>query len=170
MTDDALTVMQLGQIRDAALALGLALIDAAWASAPAGEADPRTTAATHLAPRPEDFARLFTDDRAATIAAAYAAAFETPPFPMPKRGQTEVHVTTCPAALIGSDHPLAQAFPGGYRELAPHLRPGIVWAVLRFTVPGERLGMAYDGFAWLPDGAEAVPGRFVWVPKPWRLA
>lgn len=168
MSGDALLVGDLAGVRDNALGLAQAILSAH--DAPPGPEDPRAALAKRLVPTPNQLHRLFRADAADRVGQAYAAAFDSPPWPAPKRGQSQAHVVACPAELFGTEHPLAQAFPGGYAGLAAHLEPGYVWVLIRFAAPGERQGMVYDGFAWLPThGTSALDGTFVWLPKPWRL-
>ncbi|MGQ0613106.1 MAG: hypothetical protein ACT4PV_05140 [Planctomycetaceae bacterium] len=53
-------------------------------------------------------------------------------------------------------------FPGGYRKVARHLQPGLVFFRWKFVKPGEETGMAYDGLVH-------VNGAWRLFPKPWRV-
>jgi hypothetical protein len=64
--------------------------------------------------------------------------------------------------MLREDNELSQRFPGGYRALAPHLRPERIWFVWRYLQAGEAAGMRYDGLVRLPD-------RWIWFPKPYRV-
>lgn len=56
----------------------------------------------------------------------------------------------------------AQHFPGGYRELARHLTPGLPVYRVKFLEPGRRLGAAFDLFTY-------VNGRWCLLYQPWRV-
>jgi hypothetical protein len=52
-------------------------------------------------------------------------------------------------------------FPGGYKDVLAHMKPGIPIVRFKFVEPGKRLGMAFDGLVH-------VNGRWVLMPRPWR--
>ena len=93
--------------------------------------------------------------------AAYAALWAARPSFGPRAGQLELQVHAALADDFQGRAPRAWAFPGGYGRVAPLLRAGVPWVCWRFVAPGERLGLAYDGLAWLGR-------RWAWFPKPWR--
>ena len=53
-------------------------------------------------------------------------------------------------------------FPGGYARVAKSLKPGLPVFAWEYVKPGADAGMPYDGLYF-------VHGRWVWVPKPYRL-
>lgn len=73
-------------------------------------------------------------------------------------GPTEgpIRLTAAPAGLLRWPNERSRDFPRGYRTLAGWMDASRVW--LTWTVDGTR----YDGLAWLD-------GRFVWLPKPYRI-
>ncbi len=56
----------------------------------------------------------------------------------------------------------ARFFPGGYREMAPHIRPGVEIYRIKFLEPGRNIGAAYDMFVY-------INGHWVLLWQPWRL-
>lgn len=80
-----------------------------------------------------------------------------------KPEQTQLLIWTATSEDLASGKGEAKYFPGGYRQAAEFLKSGLKIVRWKFVQPGERLGMAYDGLV-------VVNGRWVWVPKPWRLA
>lgn len=56
----------------------------------------------------------------------------------------------------------ARNFPGGYREIANHLSPGVEVYRVKFLEPGRNIGAAYDLFVF-------VNGHWVLLWQPWRL-
>ena len=83
--------------------------------------------------------------------------------PAAKVNQTEIRIAGAYPDLLRTENPLSGRFPGGYRKIVSLLKPENIWLAWKFTEPGKRIGMAYDGLVHLPDG------RFVWFPKPWRV-
>ncbi len=121
------------------------------------------TLSRQLQPQAGDYARVFKPTLAPQAAAVYGPAWEAGQIVVsPKPGQTTVRVwkATSEELIAGSGD--ADQFPGGYREVRPHLQPGIVWHRFKFTEPDKTLGMAYDGLVQLD-------GRWVLFPKPWRV-
>lgn len=45
----------------------------------------------------------------------------------------------------------ARNFPGGYREMAAYMKPGLTFYRFKFVEPGRKLGSAYDALIYL-DG------------------
>lgn len=117
---------------------------------------------TLLRPQESDYERVFVGDAAGRARYGYAQMWMSPPGPLGKRGQTEVHAFASTADAFLTDNEFSQQFPGGYRKIAEHLNPNVVWLAFKFTEPGKTSGMAYDGLVWLD-------GRFTWFPKPWRV-
>ena len=144
----SVTIEHLSAVRDQALSLATGLLGPA-----------REEIAVGLVPGPELWDRLFLPDAAKVAAAAYARLYPTPPVPTPGPGQSDARIVTCPSELLGGENALAQEFPGGYARVAARLVPGVVWAAIRFVVPGQKRGMAYDGFACSVNPGESVPSR-----------
>ncbi len=114
-----------------------------------------------LRPRAEDYAAVFTPDVADSIRGAYGAVWQSPPLWRIRPDQTYLRVSAATAEELGRGGGQAQAFPGGYREIAPFLSPGRVWVCWEFLAPGALAGISYDGLV-------PLEGRWAWFPKPWR--
>jgi len=111
-----------------------------------------------FAPRPEDYAAVFTEQVAAAMGEHFRKLWAMKPAITVKEGQSDLRLWTTRSEEIDA----ASEFPGGYKQLAPYLTPGRVWIAWKYTRPGAADGMAYDGLVWLD-------GRFAWFPKPWRV-
>jgi hypothetical protein len=81
----------------------------------------------------------------------------------PKPGQTEVKVYSATSDELKGWTGGASEFPGGYKDVAAQLKPGVKIYGFRFVEPGQSLGMAYDGLV-------NVNGHWRIFPKPWRVA
>lgn len=115
-----------------------------------------------LTPRPEDWARVFVGESGARAREGYRALWSAPVAPGPKEGQTSLLVTAAQAAELQLDTERSRAFPGGYRRIAHHLAPDLVWVAWKYTRPGEHVGMAWDGLVRVDD-------HWAWFPKPYRV-
>jgi hypothetical protein len=115
-----------------------------------------------LKPQDDDYERVFIGDAIVKARDGYAQMWTSPPGPLGRRGQTEVHAFATTADAFKSENEFSQQFPGGYRKIAEHLNPSLVWVAFKFVEPGKTSGMAYDGLVWLEN-------RFAWFPKPWRI-
>jgi hypothetical protein len=114
---------------------------------------------THAAafrPRLEDYPLVFSGRLETRIAHFEALWSKTVEITAPPQN-TEIIVTSA----RGDELATATWFPGGYGTLE-HIVPDRIWLAWKYVVPGETLGIAYDGLVWLDD-------RFVWFPKPWRV-
>lgn len=129
-------------------------------------ADPsidRAALIADLMPRKGDVAKAFRADIAPRVEAAYARLLDSGlPEIDPQPGQTQVSVHACPAGFLGQDNPLSAPFPGGYKVLAPYLIRRRVWLVWRYTEPGQKDGITYNGLVFLDD-------HWAWFPKPYRV-
>lgn len=118
-----------------------------------------------LKPTSGDYAKVFANAEMAKKAeTVYPMLWENvPKRPFgPKPGQTEILVWGATTDDLKAGTGNASKFPGGYKRAAEHLKPGLKVFRFKFVKPGERLGMAFDGLYNLD-------GRWVLVPKPWRL-
>ncbi len=68
-----------------------------------------------------------------------------------KADQTEILVTG----------PSLSDLPGGYSKQANHFKPGVQFYGFKYVMPGETLGMSYDGIF-------QVDGKWYFIPKAWR--
>ncbi|MCA8951364.1 MAG: hypothetical protein KDE27_17790 [Planctomycetes bacterium] len=118
-----------------------------------------------MQPTAADYALVFADPVIAEKAAnAYGDLWnQIDKSPIaPKDGQTEVLVSRATTDELQQWTGNADDFPGGYKTAAKHLRPGLTVFRFKFVKPGETSGMAFDG---LYD----LDGRWVLIPKPWRI-
>src|SRR5690606_9226881 len=79
----------------------------------------------------------------------------------PKPGQTEVKVWSATGADLANGTGNAVEFPGGYKKIAKHLAPTVLFFRFKFVEAGKETGTAYDGLAF-------INGHWVIAPKPWR--
>jgi hypothetical protein len=159
----------------------LAVVEAATGGATAGgaatgptEADVRALLATFmqpgadlraltlsLAPTEADIRAVFSEPLASKLVPHYAAMFASSQAVIgPKAGQTAVLVTLTTTGRLKSGGPDLAEFPGGYADVAPYFNQDVPIVRFKFVEPGETLGMAFDGLAF-------VNGRWVIMPKPW---
>jgi hypothetical protein len=80
----------------------------------------------------------------------------------PKPGQTELLLWSATTDELKAGTGNAGKFPGGYKRAAEHLKPGLTVYRWKFVEPGKTLGMAFDGLY-------NIGGRWVLMPKPWRI-
>jgi len=130
----------------------------------AADAD-RVALSMALKPKPEDYGHVFSDaamaDKAAEAYEGLWGSIAEGPIG-PKEGQTEIlvwHATTDELKAGTGD---SEQFPGGYGDAAQHLSAGLDVFRFKFVKPGETAGMAFDGLYNLD-------GRWVLMPKPWRI-
>ena len=115
-----------------------------------------------LRPTTADYAAVFEADSSAKIAAVYDPAWEGGQMVVaPKSGQTEVKVFSATSDEMKSWTGTAAEFPGGWKDAAPKLKPGLKIYRFKFVEPGKDLGMAFDGLIY-------VNGNWRIFPKPWR--
>ena len=76
--------------------------------------------------------------------------------------QTELVIAAAYSEDFAENSERAQAFPGGYRSVAHHLRPGVIWVCWEFIAPGRDAGVSFDGLV-------RIDGRWAWFPKPWKV-
>ena len=56
----------------------------------------------------------------------------------------------------------ARFFPGGYKEVASYLRPGLDFYRFKFIQPGRKLGSAYDILVY-------INGKWCLIHRPWAV-
>lgn len=123
----------------------------------------RTALTKDLRPTSEDYTKVFTADFAKKLEAAQKALWDGAPAIGPKEGQTEVVVSKATTEDFVKGTAAAKEFPGGYAKIGDKLQPGATLFRFKFVKPGETLGMAFDGLAF-------VNGHWRIFPKPWRAA
>ena len=118
----------------------------------------------NLRPSQADYAAVFEPDLAAKAEAVYGPAWDGGQMVIaPKAGQTEVKVFSATSDELKSWSGGAAEFPGGYKDVAAQIKPGVKLYRFKFVEPGQDLGMAYDGLV-------NVNGHWRIFPKPWRVA
>lgn len=113
-----------------------------------------------LRPDPADYAAVFVGDAAAKVERAHAALWNGGDAVFrPKPDQTEGRVASQPVdKMRGGD---TGPCPGGYKDAAAQMKPGLNVYCFKFVKPGETLGMAFDGLIF-------VNGHWAIFPKPWK--
>jgi hypothetical protein len=118
----------------------------------------------NLRPSKDDYAAVFEPELAAKAEAVYGPAWDGGAMVIaPKSGQTEIKVFSATSDELKSWTGNAAEFPGGYKDVAAQLKPGVKIYRFKFVEPGQDLGMAYDGLV-------SVNGNWRIFPKPWRVA
>ena len=118
----------------------------------------------NLRPTADDYKAVFESDLAAKAESVYGPAWDGGQLVVaPKPGQTEVKVFSATSEELKSWSGGAAEFPGGYKDVAAQIKPGLKVYRFKFVEPGEDLGMAYDGLV-------NVNGHWRIFPKPWRVA
>ncbi|MEM6263595.1 MAG: hypothetical protein AAGI38_13870 [Bacteroidota bacterium] len=79
-----------------------------------------------------------------------------------RKEETRVHLWETTTEALLSYEGTALSFPGGYKELAPHLKPGLTLYYIKFTEPGAKYGSAFDMLIY-------VNGHWRYFPQPWLL-
>jgi hypothetical protein len=115
-----------------------------------------------MKPQDGDVEKVFRPPLLEPARALYRAMWSNPPPLSGKPDQTVVWVRTARTEDFVEWNRTGYEFPGGYRKLAPHLQPGLIWVAWKFVAKGEITGLSFDGLVWLEK-------RFVWFPQPWRL-
>lgn len=116
-----------------------------------------------LRPSKADYDAVFESDLATAADAVYTPAWDGGQMVIaPKEGQTELKLSSATSEELKSWTGGASEFPGGYKDVAAKLKPGLKLYRFKFVKPGEDLGMAFDGLSY-------VNGNWRIFPKPWRL-
>ena len=123
----------------------------------------RAALTKELRPTSDDYAKVFTADFAKKLEAAQKPLWDSAPVIGPKDGQTEVAVGKATTEDFQKGTAAAKEFPGGYAKIGDKLQAGVTLFRFKFVKPGETLGMAFDGLAF-------VNGHWRIFPKPWRAA
>jgi hypothetical protein len=117
-----------------------------------------------LRPTKADYAAVFDAAAAAKAQAAYDAAWDQGAMVLKgKPGQTAVLIWGASSEELKSwTGAAAQHFPGGWKDGASHLQPGLRFYAFKFVEPGQTLGMAFDGLV-------KVNGQWRIFPKAWKI-
>lgn len=117
-----------------------------------------------LRPSKADYDAVFEPELAAKADAVYGPVWDGGQMVIaPKAGQTEVKVFSATSDELKGWTGAAADFPGGYKDVAAQLKPGVKIYRFKFVEPGQDLGMAFDGLV-------NVNGHWRIFPKPWRAA
>lgn len=115
-------------------------------------------------PQDQDYARVFRSDSQELARRAYGELWDAPALWPLRREQTELKVVAATIEQLQAHDPNAAEFPGGYWQVLHHYEPGTILLCWEFMVPGESLGLAFDGLVAFPEQE-----RWSWFPKPWRV-
>ena len=131
--------------------------------------DPATDKAAltwSLKPRPEDVRAAYREPLASALIAGYDKLFKPGVAIGGKPGQTDMRTLFTHFSALQNGKKVLREFPGGYEKVLPYMitAPGSDPVIARFVFvqPGETRGMAFDGLIH-------VNGRWVFMPKPWRV-
>lgn len=113
-----------------------------------------------LKPTPAELAQIFKPPALPRMQAYVDRIFGSGAI-TPKPGYTEILITLATTSDLIDRKPVLEEFPGGNKELLPHLQRDIPVVRFKFVEPGETLGLAFDGLYKVGD-------RWVMVPKGWR--
>lgn len=107
---------------------------------------------TLLRPTTEDYAAVFESDFAKKAEETYKEPWEKGQFILKaKPGQTEIHVESVTSDDLKAKNEKSKVLPGGWLEVAQHLKPGLTIYLVRFTKPNETLGMRFDGLIYVNE-------------------
>jgi hypothetical protein len=116
-----------------------------------------------LRPSKADYDAVFMPELATKADAVYGPAWDGGQMVIaPKQGQTQVLLASATSDELKSWTGNAAEFPGGWKDVGAQLKPGVTFYRFKFVEPGQELGMAYDGLAY-------VNGNWRIFPKPWRV-
>lgn len=117
-----------------------------------------------LRPTKADYEAVLEKDLAEKAAAMYEPAWNSGQLAIapgkPERTQVRVFSTTSDEMKTWTGTAATQ-FPGGWKQVAPQLKPGLKIYRFDFIEPGKDAGMAYDGLIY-------VNGNWRIFPKLWR--
>jgi hypothetical protein len=121
----------------------------------------RQRAMLALQPLPADYARILKEPLATRVRNDHRDFWNGLQVISHDPDETELQLIVATTDDLIAKREVIDQFPGGYRDLAAWLQPGLRVARFRFVRPGRTLGTAYDGLFYLD-------GRWVFVPKAWR--
>lgn len=113
-------------------------------------------------PKADDYAAVFQGDAAKKVKDAMEPAWDGGKVVFdPKPEQSELHLVEATTEQLAKGEGPAASCPGGWKDAAKHLKPGVKMYCFRFTKPGEKLGYSGDGLVF-------VNGHWALFPKAWR--
>jgi hypothetical protein len=80
----------------------------------------------------------------------------------PAPGQTELHLWRATTEELSRGSGDAASFPAPYKQASAHLKPGLTLYAWGFSKKGEKPDPVFDGLC-------QVNGRWVTIPRPWRI-
>ncbi len=118
-----------------------------------------------LRPTKADYEAIFKPDFAVKAASVYDPAWEAGQMVItlgnPARTEVKIYPSTTDE-VISWTGTAAKDLAGGWKQLAPHLKPGVKIYRFDFVEPGQTEGMHYEGLV-------NINGNWRIFPKPWRL-
>ena len=115
-----------------------------------------------LRPTAADYAAVFDGDFGTKVAAVWNPMWDAGQMVMaPKAGQTEVKISSATTEELKAGTGQANELAGGWKEVAPKMKPGLKVYRLHFLEPGKTAGMSFDGLIY-------VNGNWRVFAKPWR--
>jgi hypothetical protein len=116
-----------------------------------------------LEPAAEDYGAVFDNETLGAARVHYDGFWAKPSWVVaPAPGQIDFRVETATREQLAAGTGAAPQFPGGYRAIAPHFRPGLTVYEIVFVAPGEAYGVILDGLVH-------VNGKWRIFPAPWRV-
>jgi hypothetical protein len=111
----------------------------------------------------DDYGAVFNDESLRDAKRHYEGFWAKPSWVVgPAPGQTEFRVEMATSEQLAAGTGAAPRFPGGYRAIAPHLKPGLTVYEIIFVAPGQTYGVILDGLVY-------VNGKWRIFPAPWRV-
>lgn len=115
-----------------------------------------------LKPTEADVRAVYGEPLAGKLVAMYAQMYQPGVQIGPKPGQNAVITVRGTTDSLKRQDPVLRDFPGGYKEVLTHIVGDYPIIRFKFVTEGETLGLAFDGLIH-------VNGRWVLMPKPWRV-
>ncbi|MCP4156460.1 MAG: hypothetical protein GY757_52590 [bacterium] len=116
-----------------------------------------------LRPTDSDYRTYFSESAWQVAKNAYNDLWNNYPMDVkPDPGQTELLLWKATVNELKNSTGDAKYFPGGYKNVMHHIRPGQTIFRFKFVKPGSDIGMAFDGLVF-------INGHWVLIPKPWRV-
>lgn len=117
------------------------------------------TLTKNLRAEPGDYAAVFTGDAAKKVQTVMDTAWGNGQFLIKPvhPNQTEMIVLSATTDELKAGSPNC---PGGYKDAAAQMAPGLTVYCFKFVEPGSKTGSAYDGLIF-------VKGHWAIFPKPW---
>jgi hypothetical protein len=126
------------------------------------DANPETMT-QQLRPTPADYKAYFVEGSWQKAAETYKQLWDQYPMTIqPQPGQTELLLWNASVEELKNSTGDSRQFPGGYRDIIRHIKPGHTIYYFKFVKPGNTLGLAFDGLVF-------INGHWVLIPKPWRV-